>query len=58
MKDKHKLGIAILLLIVVVILAISTLLKTPFAKSGKALHNEAESEVEEIQSEQAIDENA
>jgi flagellar basal body-associated protein FliL len=50
MKDKYKLGIAILLLIVIVILAISTLLKTLFDKSGKILHNEAKSEVEEIQS--------
>jgi Tfp pilus assembly protein FimT len=57
MKDKHKLGIALLLLIVIVILAISTLLKTPLTKNEKVLHNEIESNAEEIQSEQIIDEN-
>jgi hypothetical protein len=57
MKDKHKLGIALVLLIVIVILAISTLLKTPLTKNEKVLHNEIESNAEEIQSEQIIDEN-
>jgi hypothetical protein len=57
MKDKHKLGIAVLLLIVIVILAISTLLKTPLTKNEKVLHNEIESNAEEIQSEQIINEN-
>ncbi|MDR1434635.1 hypothetical protein [Candidatus Endomicrobiellum devescovinae] len=58
MKDKHKLGIALVLLIVIVILAISTLLKTPLTKNEKALlQNEVESNAEEIQSEQIIDEN-
>jgi len=57
MKDKHKLGIALLLLIVIVILAISTLLKTPLTKNEKVLlQNEVESNAEEIQSEQIIDE--
>ncbi|MDR0398365.1 MAG: hypothetical protein LBD98_00365 [Endomicrobium sp.] len=57
MKDKHKLGIALVLLIVIVILAISTLLKTPLTKNEKALlQNEVESNAEEIQSEQIIDE--
>jgi hypothetical protein len=59
MKDKHKLGIAVLLLIVIVILAISTLLKTPLTKNEKVSHNEigSKSNAEEIQSEQIIDEN-
>jgi Tfp pilus assembly protein FimT len=57
MRDKHKLGIALVLLIVIVILAISTLLKTPLTKNEKALlQNEVESNAEEIQSEQIIDE--
>ena len=55
MKDKHKLGIALLLLIVIVILTISTLLKTPLTKSEKVLQNDLESNAEEIQSEQIID---
>jgi Flp pilus assembly pilin Flp len=42
MEDKHKLLIALVLLVVVVILAISTLLKTPFTKDGKALNGKIE----------------
>jgi flagellar basal body-associated protein FliL len=57
MKDKHKLLIALVLLVVVVVLAISTLLKTPLIKGGNALSEEAESEIEQVQDEQAIDEN-
>jgi hypothetical protein len=52
MKDKHKLGIALLLLIVIAILIISTLLKTPFTKSKKVLQTKAKSNAEEIQSKQ------
>ncbi|MDR2436700.1 MAG: hypothetical protein LBD17_01325 [Endomicrobium sp.] len=56
MKDKHKLLIALVLLVVVVILAISTLLKTPLTKDGKALNDEVkiESDVEQIEDELAI----
>jgi flagellar basal body-associated protein FliL len=57
MKDKHKLWIALLLLIIIVILTISTLLKTPLNKSKKVLQNELGSNSEEIQSEQMIEEN-
>jgi hypothetical protein len=58
MKDKYKLGIAVMLLVVIVILAISTLLKKPLTNTEKVLQEEVNSGIEEIQSEQVIDENA
>jgi hypothetical protein len=58
MKDKYKLGIAVMLLVVIVILAISTLLKKPLSKTEKVLQEEVNSGIEEIQSQQVIDENA
>jgi hypothetical protein len=56
MKDKHKLVIAFVLLVVVVILAISTLLKTPLTKDGKALNDEIkiEPEAEQVEDELAL----
>jgi flagellar basal body-associated protein FliL len=46
MKDKHKLWIALVLLVVIIILTISTLLKTPLTKDTKVLNNEVASEAE------------
>jgi hypothetical protein len=58
MKDKHKLGIAVMLLVVIVILTISTLLRKPLTKTEKVLQEEVNSGIEEIKSEQVIDENS
>jgi hypothetical protein len=49
MKDKYKLGIAVMLLVVIVILAISTLLKKPLTNTEKVLQEEVNSGIEEIQ---------
>lgn len=40
LKDKHKLGITLLLLIAIMILTISTLFKIPLTKNKKVLQNE------------------
>jgi hypothetical protein len=45
MKDKHKLGSALVLLIVIIVLAISILLKTPLTKGEKVLKDEVKSEI-------------
>jgi hypothetical protein len=40
MKDKHKLWIVLLLLVITVVVAINTLLKVPLTKSEKVLQDE------------------